>query len=123
MGRIIIEDDDVKQGTLDMELPAELPETNNYQKTECEIALHKFIDAYGDYLECKDKYDYKKATLQTKTDWSVALEGINRPTVADKESYITEVMFDKTRVLHEKYLEKRFREELYKIELLKLEKD
>ena len=121
MGIVKFENDDVKQSKLD--LPKELPETNNYQETETKIALNKFIDAYSDYLECKDKYDYKKASLQTKTDWSVALEGINRPTVADKEAHVKEVMFEKTRVLHEKYIEKLYREELYKIELLKLEKD
>ena len=84
-------------------------------------ALTDYISAYDKYLECKSHLEYKKASLIIHTDWSNALPNHNRPTVNDKESYVTETVYVLQGKVNEAYLRKRDYEERYKIELLELE--
>ena len=86
-------------------------------------ALCDLVSATMEYLECKDHMEYKKATYLIHTDWKEALPLHSRPTVGDKEAYIKEVTYDKQKHLRALYVDKMMKEELYKLELLRYEKE
>ena len=123
----IIKKEDMPQSKLEIEpnldLPNELPDTCNFQYNEVKKTLNEFIEAYQKYLYCKDHIDHKKATLLIQTDWSVALPEHSRPTVGDKEAYINDVTYNERVKSRELYLDKLLKEELYKLELLRYEKE
>lgn len=91
------------------------------QVTVTKEALADYISAYDKYLECKSYLERKKASLTIHTDWSNALPNHNRPTVADKEAYVTDTVYVLQGKVNEAYLRKKDYEERYKIELLMLE--
>ena len=91
------------------------------QATVTKEALADYISAYDKYLECKSHLEYKKASLTIHTDWSQALPETKRPTVNDKEAYVTETVYTLQGKVNEAYLRKKDYEERYKIELLILE--
>lgn len=107
------------QTTLDVD-----PNTQTtFQYDATKKALCDLVSATMEYLECKDHMEYKKASLLIHTDWGEALPLSNRPTVGDKDAYITEVTYDKKKHLRALQVDKMYKEELYKIELLRYEKE
>lgn len=122
----IVKKDDVTQSKLEiepnLELPNELPDTCNFQYNEVKKALKEFIKSYQAYLDCKDKLDEKKASLQTQTDWSNIFTD-KKATVADKEAHISLVTMEQRILKHELYVDKLYKEELYKLEVMRYEKE
>ena len=96
---------------------------STFQYDAVKKALCDLVSATMEYLECKDHMEYKKASLLIHTDWNEALPLHKRPTVGDKEAYIKEVTYDKQKHLRALMVEKMMKEELYKIELLRYEKE
>ena len=96
---------------------------NTFQYNIVKEALSELVSTTMEYLECKDHMEYKKASLLIHTDWNEALPLHKRPTVGDKEAYIKEVTYDKQKHLRALMVEKMMKEELYKIELLRYEKE
>lgn len=118
--------DDVKrepveenQSTLEVDQTSQ----TTFQVDVTKKALCDLVSATMEYLEAKDALEYEKAKLQTKTDWGEALPLTNRPTVDDKKSYIAEVTYKKKQQLRALQVDKMYKEELYKIELLRYEKE
>ena len=121
----VLSKDDVKQAKLNVEPKMELAsdeDTNNYQYNEVKRALNEFIKAYQVYLECKDKLDEKKASLQTQTDWG-NLFSDRKPTVADKEAHITLVTMEQRMLNHDLYIDKLHKEKLYELEVMRYTKE
>ena len=121
----VLSKDDVKQAKLNVEPKMELAsdeDTNNYQYNEVKRALNEFIKAYQVYLECKDKLDEKKASLQTQTDWG-NLFSDRKPTVADKEAHITLVTMEQRMLNHDLYIDKLHKEKLYELEVMRYQKE
>lgn len=126
----VLSKDDVKQAKLnvvkqepevELELPDELPDKCNFQYCEVKRSLKEFIEAYQIYLECKDKLDEKKASLQIYTNWSEIFD--HKPTVADKEAHINLVTMEQRSKSHELYLDKLYKEKLYELEVMRYEKE
>ena len=121
MARVIFDED--VQSTLKPEpeakeepkLVEKLPKDNNYQYKKTMEALHDFIMAMSNYIECKDELECTKAHLLTHSNWEECLPAHNRPTVGDKEAYIKETVYDDTKKLGSLRVEKMYREEIYKI--------
>ena len=108
------------QTTLDVD-----PKTQTtFQYDVVKKALCDLVSATMEYLECKDHMEYKKASLLIHTDWSEALPLLDKkPTVGDKEAYINEVTYDKKKHLRALLVDKMYKEEIYKIDLLRYEKE
>ena len=94
---------------------------NQYDKTLKALVLYN--EANKRYVECKTALEYKKATLQTKTDWGVALPEHKRPTVGDKEAYILEVCYEDICKVAKLRAEREFQKELYEVEKIMLQKE
>ena len=120
--------DDVKRESVEEDTQQATFKADNdiqstYQYDVCKKALCDLVSVMMEYLEVKDELEYEKAKIQTKTDWNEALPLSNRPTVDDKKAYIAEVTYDKKQRLRALMVDKMYKEELYKIELLRYEKE
>ena len=111
--------EDTEQVTFKVDQDAQ----TTFQYDATKKALCDLVSATMEYLECKDHMEYKKASLLIHTDWSEALPLHKKPTVGDKDAYIKEVTYDKQKHLRALMVEKMMKEELYKIELLRYEKE
>ena len=96
---------------------------STFQYDVCKKALCDFISAKMEELEVKDALECEVAKLRNKTDWGEALPLTSRPTVDDKKAYITEVTYEKKQQLRALSVDARYKEEIYKLELLRYEKE